>query len=119
MTPLLPLPVRSHRVTHIKKILTTEWKLPIEVIDSALLHHFIQYWNSEYFWQKEEDGIIYKDGRVFKICYHHCSILDCMALSRTDQIALSFRVPKHTFEGLMPIVLVSCNRSTIHSTKRK
>ena len=116
MAPFKPVP--SHRATHINKLLREVWKLPIEVIDSALVNHFIQYWSAEYFWQKEEDGTIYKDGRVFKICYHRCIRADCMSLSRTDQITLSFRVPKHTYEGLIPIVLVSCNKSVIHSTKR-
>ena len=114
--------IPPQRTNHIKKLLCTEWKLATSVIDSALVGYFNLYWSAGYYKDavaKEvksgHSGILYRDGRIFTIKYYKCTEADCLTLLPTAQIALSFRIPKHTLEGLHPTVLVSCNRSTLRS----
>jgi hypothetical protein len=111
--------VPAHRTAHIKKVLATTWLLTTEFKDSVLLNHFIIYWDRAYFQQQSSDGTIYKDGRHFKVIYHNCTPEDCAVqiagvsgVSSSNQLALSFRVPRYIFDGAYPVVLVSPSRST-------
>ena len=120
--------VPAHRTAHIKKVLATTWLLTTEFKDSVLLNHFIIYWDRAYFQQQSSDGTIYKDGRHFKVIYHNCTPEDCAVqigaevsgagagaevsgAATSTQLALSFRVPRHIYEGAYPVVLVSPARS--------
>jgi hypothetical protein len=108
--------IPPHRVSHIKQIIQTEWNVPVAVRDSCLLHHFILYWETSHLLAQLDDnsGAIYKDGRLFKVIFHKCTLADCIAAS--GQVALSFRVPKHSY-NLMPTVLISA--SSAHTRARK
>jgi len=110
--------IPSHRISHIKKIIQTEWSVPVAVRDSCLLHHFILYWETSHLLTQLDagGGAIYKDGRLFRVIFHKCTLADCIAAS-TAQVALSFRVPLHSYEGLHPTVLVSA--SSVHIRARK
>ena len=113
--------IPPHRIAHIRQIIQTEWNVPVAVRDSCLLHHFILYWETSHLLSQldiSRDGTIYKDGRLFKVIFHKCTLADCIAAS-TTQVALSFRVPKHSYEGLHPVVLVSASKAHTHARKSK
>lgn len=97
------------RITHTKRIIENEWMIPVAVKDAALITHYLLYWDRKYFALQSADGTIYKEGRLYRVIYHKCTPEDCAvdAAGQHGQIALSFRVPKHTYEGLHPVVLVS------------
>lgn len=101
--------IPAHRTAHIKKVLATTWFLSTEFKDSVLLNHFLLYWDRKYFRSQAIDGTIYKDGRLFKIIYYNCTPQDCISevVKNTSQLALSFRVPRHIYEGAYPVVLVT------------
>lgn len=118
----------SHRKAHVKKLLETEWNLPLPVRDSILVNHFILYWSPQYLCQqlRYNDSIgypdtIYKEGRTFKVVFHRCTAVEADVLNAasttTTQVALSFRVPKHEY-GIDPIVLVSVSLSATHKQKQ-
>jgi len=118
---ILPSPQRK---THVKKLLETEWNLPLPVRDSILLRHFILYWSPQYLRQQLQDSesvgypnIIYKEGRNYRVVFHHGAIRDTLSIDGCAQVALSFRVPKHEFE-IDPIVLVSIASSVLHRQKQ-
>ena len=116
----------AHRAAHIKKVLATTWMLSNEFKDSVLLNHFLLYWDKKYFQSQVIDGTIYKDGRLFKVIYHNCTPESCTNMfpastvstvsTVSTQLALSFRVPRHIYEGAYPVVLVSSShRNTNHN----
>jgi len=112
--------VPAHRTKHIKNVLATEWNLHPDFVTSVLCNHFKLYWKPSYLLAQLDhslcDGTIYKDGRLFKVIFHKCSLADCIK-STVSQVAISFRVPKHVYEGAVPVALVSCAHQHQHSKR--
>lgn len=114
----IALPIPAERTNAVKKQLESTWNLSMQFRDSALVGHFILYWNSKYLLASLTDGgaTLYKEGRLYKVIYHKCTREELIS-SAQQQVALSFRVPHHKYERLYPTVLVTT--STEHIIKKK
>lgn len=102
--------VPEHRTYHIRKLLSTEWRLQADFKDAVLVQHLLLYWSGTHLATLLQDGCLYKDGRLYSVKYHNCTKAEA---TTSQQVALSFRVAHHKY-NVNPIVLVSCAKSSIH-----